>query len=55
MLRGRREKGFTMVEMIIVVALIGIMAVFASAYLRSIFKREKLKSVVKRPVRKRAS
>lgn len=47
MLRGRREKGFTMVEMIIVVALIGIMAVFASAYLRSIFKREKLKSVVK--------
>jgi Tfp pilus assembly protein FimT len=36
-----------MIEMIIVVALIGIMAVFAAAYLRSIFKREKLKSVVK--------
>jgi prepilin-type N-terminal cleavage/methylation domain-containing protein len=46
-LRRRREGGFTMIEMIIVVALIGMMAVFAAAYLRSIFKREKLKSVVK--------
>lgn len=36
-----------MIEMVIVVAIIGIMAVFAAAYLRSIFKREKLKSVVK--------
>lgn len=46
-LRRRGEGGFTMIEMVIVAALIGIMAVFAAAYLRSIFKREKLKSVVK--------
>lgn len=46
-LHRRREKGFTMIELVVVVALIGIMAVFASVYLRSIFKREKLKSVVK--------
>ncbi|MGH9365184.1 MAG: pilus assembly FimT family protein [Thermoanaerobaculia bacterium] len=45
--RRHRERGFTMAETVIVVAILGIVAVFATAYLRSIFKREKLKSVVK--------
>jgi prepilin-type N-terminal cleavage/methylation domain-containing protein len=45
--RRRGEGGFTMIETVIVMALFGILAVFAAAYLRSIFKREKLKSVVK--------
>lgn len=36
-----------MPETVIVVAILGIVAVFAAAYLRSIMKREKLKAVVK--------
>jgi Tfp pilus assembly protein FimT len=46
-LRRRPEGGLTMIETVIVLALLGIMAVFAAAYLRSIFKRERLKSAVK--------
>ena len=36
-----------MIEMIIVVAIVGLVALFAMAYLRSISRREKLKSVAK--------
>jgi Tfp pilus assembly protein FimT len=36
-----------MAETVIVLAILGIVMVFAAAYLRGIFKREKLKSVVK--------
>jgi len=43
----RPERGFTMPETVIVVAIIGIVAVFAGAYLRSIMKRERLKAVAK--------
>jgi prepilin-type N-terminal cleavage/methylation domain-containing protein len=44
--RSRRPQwGFTMPETVIVVAIIGIVAVFAGAYLRSITRREQLKAV----------
>lgn len=46
-LRRRRKSGFTTIELVIVLAILGILSVFASAYLHSIFKREQLKSVVK--------
>lgn len=36
-----------MIEIVIVLAIVGLVALFAAAYLRSIFKREKLKGIVK--------
>jgi prepilin-type N-terminal cleavage/methylation domain-containing protein len=46
--RSRRpQTGFTVPETVIVVAILGIVAIFAAAYLHSIMRREKLKTVVK--------
>ncbi len=45
--RGWPERGFTVIETLIILAIIGIAALFAAAYLRSIFKRERLKTSVR--------
>lgn len=45
--RRRLEGGFTTIELIIVLAIVGMVALFAMAYLRSILKRERLKTVVR--------
>ena len=43
----RPERGVSLIEILIVVAIGALVAVFVAAYLRSIFKREKLKTAVK--------
>jgi type II secretory pathway pseudopilin PulG len=42
-----RRPGFTTIELIILLAIVGIVVLFAAAYLRSIFHRERLKRVVR--------